>query len=105
MVCTQVAKNGGQVRLPTIIDHTFSAAFIARYPDYFDSWIALGQQAATRIVANGKEAKDIDLRIKNSLIIMEALDSPGLDSKQTEALEYSLKELVGTFGPTLSPIV
>lgn len=72
-----------------------------------DKFVALGQEAAERVVSNGKEAKKQDKEAEDILRYLTAYrQKDNLTSKQLEAILYVLKDLSDESDfPTVDPIV
>lgn len=75
---------------PTV--QLFDYQFMLGYVDSFDEMLIVSQRISERIAA-GKQSKPEYDRGKRLLLLLNALDSPGLTDKQIEGLEYCLTAL------------
>lgn len=88
---------------PTV--ETFSDGFIAQYSDAFDELLRLVSLASQNKV-DGRESKNEDETAQKIITILRALNSPDLDDKEIEALEYCLIILNKSLAiPTVDAVV
>ena len=70
----------------------FETSFVTQYQVAFTELVRLGSVASQKKVL-GKSPSKEDSLAERMFIVLQALDSGGLDSKQVEALEYCLIQL------------
>jgi hypothetical protein len=83
----------------------FETSFVTQYQPAFTELVRLGSVAAQKKV-EGKDTLKEDEIAQRLFIVLQALDSDGLTTKQVEALEYCLLRLNESLsGPTVEALV